>query len=143
MMTMKRFLAVLIIVGGLASIFSAGADAAGKKKLPKHDLPAAVVSAFEKAYPKAVIKGIDKEKENGVTYYELETMDGKIARDFLYATDGTVFEMEETISATEIPELVVKTLRTSYADYKIVKAEKVTKGAEVSYELALKKGKAP
>ena len=41
-------------------------------KLKKKQVPRAVISAFESAYPQATIRGFAREKENGKVYYEVE-----------------------------------------------------------------------
>src|SRR5512140_1895314 len=69
-----------------------------EKKITEKDLPAAVKSAFHKSYPHATIKGLAKETENGKTYYEIESIDGKLHRDLLYTPEGDAYEIEETIS---------------------------------------------
>lgn len=138
---MKRSTAFLIIAVGFTCLCSNDLAASGHKKMTKRDLPASVVSSFEKSYPTAVIKGIGKEKENGATYYEVESMDGKTRRDLLYSPDGTLVEIEETISIAKIPQPVTKTFSEKFVGYSVVKAEKVTKGGEVSYELTIKQGK--
>ena len=41
-------------------------------KLKKKQVPRAVISACESAYPQATIRGFAREKENGKVYYEVE-----------------------------------------------------------------------
>jgi hypothetical protein len=101
-------------------------------------LPEAVLTAFKAAYPNAVIKGASKEVENGVTQYEIESMDGTQARDLLYAADGKVIEFEEAIPAADLPAAVKATLAKDYPGYEVAKAELLTKGAVKQYELTLK-----
>jgi hypothetical protein len=115
--------------------------AAQEKKIAKKDVPSAVISAFEKAYPKAVVKGFAREVEKGKTYYEIESMDGKTGRDILYLADGTVAEVEETVAPPDLPGPVRDAVAAKYPQGKIVKAEKTTRGAEVSYEMRLTSGK--
>ena len=129
-------LLALLILG-----VSTNASAEGKKKFTKKDLPAAVTSAFEKAYPKATIKGVSKEKENNTTYYEIESIDGTTKRDLLYTADGTIAEIEESIEAKDIPEAVAKTLKSDYGKCTIEKLEKVMRGSDTKYEFVVKKGK--
>jgi hypothetical protein len=112
-----------------------------KKKFSKKDVPAAVLSAFEKTYPKAKITGADKENEKGTTYYEIESTDGTMKRDLLYTADGKVYEIEETITAAALPGEIKTALDKEYAKAKIVKAEKVMRGSTVEYELLIKNGK--
>jgi len=120
---------------------SINASAEGKKKFTKKDLPAAVTSAFEKAYPKAAIKGVSKEMENNTTYYEIESIEGATKRDLLYTADGTIAEIEESIEDKDIPETVAKTLKSDYGKYTIEKSEKIMKGSDTRYEFVVKKGK--
>jgi hypothetical protein len=101
-------------------------------------LPEAVLSAFKAAYPNAVIKAASKEVENGVTQYEIESLDGTLARDLLYAPDGKVIEVEEAIAAKDLPAVVVATLAKEYPGYEFVKAETLTKGAVKQFEISIK-----
>jgi hypothetical protein len=114
-----------------------------EKKISKKEVPAAVLSAFEKAYPHANIKGTSTEVEN---YYEIESMDGKQARDILYLPDGTATEIEEAVAVNSLPDLVKSAVEKEFVGAKVAKAEKVTKGEGVSYEihvtLGAKKGSA-
>jgi hypothetical protein len=112
-----------------------------EKKIHKNDLPQAVLSAFEKAYPKATIKGLSTEVEEGKTYFEIESVDGKISRDLLYLADGSVAEIEEGVSTADLPSTVKATLHKEYPKGKVVKAEKTTKGTAVTYEMKVSSGK--
>jgi len=100
-------------------------------------LPEAVLKAFKAAYPQAEIKGASKEIENGVTQFEVESVDGKLNRDLLYAADGKVLEMEETTAPENLPEPVKATLARDFAGAKLLKVEILTKGATKNFELSL------
>lgn len=131
------FSALGLLVAGLIASPQAGAQ---EKKIAKKDVPAAVLSAFAKTYPSAKIKGTSTEVENGKTYYEIESLDGKQARDILYNPDGTVAEIEETISPRALPAPVSTTIALEMPKVVISKAERVQKGAEISYEVHVKLG---
>lgn len=124
----------------LSTMFSLSAFTQ-EKKISKKDLPQAVLSAFEKAYPKAAIKGLSQEVENGKTYYEIESVDGKTTRDLLYLADGSVTEIEEGVSVAELPPPVKATLLKEYPKGRVLKAEKTTKGTTVAYEMKVSSGK--
>jgi len=113
---------------------------AGEKKIAQKDLPAPVLTAFQKAYPKATIKGASTEVEEGKTYYEIESLDGKVKRDLLYLSDGTIAEIEETVAAADLPKAVSAAVTGKYPKGKIEKSEKVTHGAVVAYEVVVKSG---
>jgi hypothetical protein len=100
-------------------------------------LPEAVLAAFKAAYPAAEIKGASKEVENGVTQFEVESVDGKLNRDLIYSVDGKVIELEETTAPENLPEAVQKTLAKDYPGAKVLKAEILTKDGAKSFELSL------
>mgnify|MGYP000408516432 CR=1 FL=1 len=109
--------------------------------MTKEQLPKAVVSAFEKAYPSATLKSASREKNGGKTCYELESMDGAQSRDIIYAADGTVIEIEESVTPASLPASVAQALSTHFPNAPIKKAEKLIRGAVVEYEVVTTVGK--
>ena len=142
-MTRNRFSQFLAFAVTATLIFclTVPANAQGEKKIKAKDLPAAVASAFQKAYPLAKIKGTSTETENGKTMYEVESIDGKINRDLLYAADGTCIEIEETVAVKDLPADVAAGLKKGFPQGKVTKAEKLIKGETVQYEMVIQKGK--
>lgn len=114
---------------------------AQETKITKEELPPAVVSAFEKAYPNAVIKDAGKVTKDKKTYYEIESIEGSTNRDLLYTSNGKVLEIEEAMKSSALPPEVVTSLKKEYPKVIISKAEKVTRDTVVSYELDIKVGK--
>lgn len=112
-----------------------------KKKNAAKNVPQVVLDAFKKAYPNAVIKGSGKENEEGKTFYEIESVDGKVKRDLLYLPDGKVSEIEEQVTANDLPDAVKQSVKKEAPKGKIAKAEKVTKDGKENYELVVKQGK--
>jgi len=100
-------------------------------------LPEAVLNAFKAAYPNAVIKGASKEVENGVTLFEVESMDGTVGRNLIYTAQGKVNEIEEVIAPADLPAAVQQTLAKEFPGYKILTAETLTKGAAKQFELSI------
>lgn len=128
------------------SIFLFGAYSgtnAQDKKISKKDVPQAVLNSFHKAYPKAEIKGMSTETEKGKTYFEIESVDGKVNRDLLFTAAGKIAEIEETIPPSELPKMSMQSIEKKFPGAKIEKAERNTSGTKVTYELAVssKKGK--
>jgi hypothetical protein len=115
---------------------------AGDRKISKKDVPAAVLTAFETTYPKAVIKGLAIEKEDGKTFYEIESVDGKLSRDLLYLADGTVFEIEEGVTGADLPAAVKSAVVKEHPKGKVSKCEKTTHGSDVVYDCQVISGKA-
>jgi hypothetical protein len=100
-------------------------------------LTPAVLAAFKTAYPHAVIKGASQETEKGVTYYEIESVDGKMNRDILYTADGKVAEVEEAVAPGALPVAVTRALAKAYPGFKILKAEDLVKGGQKFFELQI------
>ena len=122
------------------ALISSGLLFAQEKKIDKKDLPKAVLNTFQKSYPDAEIKGTSIEKENGKIYYEIESMEGTQRRDLLYTKAGKLTEIEETLTSTDIPEIVKNSVMSRYPNGEINRAEKVTSGKTISYELVVKNG---
>ena len=81
------------------------------------------------------------EKNGGKTCYELESMDGAQSRDIIYAADGTVIEIEESVTPASLPASVAQALSTHFPNAPIKKAEKLIRGAVVEYEVVTTVGK--
>jgi hypothetical protein len=138
MKTARSFTAWLTAFVALTILFLSSNAGAQDKKITKKDLPPAVLAAFEKAYPKAEIKGVSEEKgENGKMEYEIESIEGKTGRDVAYLADGKVIEIEETCV---LPDAVRKALDQKYPKGKVEKAEKITRGSTVEYEAVVEVG---
>jgi hypothetical protein len=100
-------------------------------------LPAPILAAFEAAYPHATLKSAAAEKENGKVVWEVESTENGLGRDLLYTPDGTVVEIEEEVPSAQLPAPVTAAVKAQYPAARIVKGEKVTRGATVTYELQL------
>jgi hypothetical protein len=114
---------------------------AGEEKITRKNVPPAVLKSFDQAYPHAKVKAYARETENGVTYYELETIEGKTHRDILYTEDGTAVEIEEAVTMSALPEAVAKSFAKESPTSKPSKIEKVTKGTVVTYDFTMGKGR--
>jgi hypothetical protein len=135
---LKMFVAALCLI----LFFGIAVQATAKEeKITKKDVPASVLSAFQKAYPNAKVKGYSTETENGKTTFEVESMQGKMTLDVEYLPDGTATEIEEGVAAKDLPSAVTDAVKAKYAKGKIAKAEKKTVGTVVTYELKVTAGK--
>lgn len=135
-----KFMKTLILFSFVAAAFLFAASTnifAQEKKISEKEVPAAVLNAFHKAYPKAEIKGLSTETEKGTKYFEVESMEGTKHIDLLITSTGKITEVEETIPTDQLPSLVMKTLEAKFKGLKIEKAEKVTNGAVSNYELVI------
>ena len=113
-----------------------------EQAVARKDVPAPVLAAFQKAYPKANIIGFSKEVDERKTVYEVESTEGKTHRDVTYTGDGKMVSLEESMDINEMPAAVKQAVDKKFPGGKITKSEKVTKGAVVAYEFEIEyKGK--
>ncbi len=140
-MNTREFRATMSVCVVLLAFMLAIPAMAGEKKITKKEVPPAVLKAFEKAYPKATVNAYAKETEDGKTYYELETVDGKTKRDLLYTADGKVAEIEESVTMKDLPDEVAKAFTKESPTAQPTKIEKVTRDDKVTYDFAMGKGK--
>ena len=64
-----------------------------------------------------------------------------MSRDVLYNPDGTVAEIEESISATDLPAEAQEAIRKQYPKAVVTMAERTTVGDKVGYEVAARQGR--
>lgn len=132
-----QFLLLAALVCGLAA-----PSLARERQIGREEVPAAVLTAFAGAYPNATVKGYSTEKEKNQVVYEIESVEGMVMRDVTYAADGTVVSIEETLDKSALPREVKSALNKRFPKGKVLKAEKVTRGADVAYEFQVEdKGK--
>jgi len=131
-----RTIVSLICAGALVVPTLRGQD----KPVSQNDIPAPVLAAFHQSYPAARIRGTSTETEKGKTYYEIESINGKQSRDILYIADGTAVEIEEAMPAKSLPAAVRHAVMKEFHHAEVTKAERVTKGAALSYEIHVRRG---
>ncbi len=114
---------------------------AQKKKLPKR-LPIAVITAFQKTFPKAKIYGVDVEQKDTSVYYIIECRDGDVHRDISYTPDGRIFQEGESVPPKSLPERVRSALDNRFKRYTVQSAQKTVRDtAIVGYAVKLTSGK--
>ena len=126
---------------GLIGLLISVSAVSQERKLKKQQVPAAVLAAFQSAYPNATVRGYGKEIENGKVYYEVESIESKTTRDVLYNPDGTVAEIEEGIAVGDLPAEASAALHSKFPKAVITSAEKITRGDVTEYEAHAKLGK--
>ncbi len=109
------------------------------KTAPK--LPAAIDAAFKASYPKAVIRGVSREKYAGKDAYEVESVEDGRTRDLIYLLDGSVAVIEEEIAASDLPAAVAAAIKADYPKASITRYERAVEGGATSYEVQLKGAK--
>jgi hypothetical protein len=133
MWTLTRQCAILACVLSIAGM-EARAD---EKEIPLDKVPAAVMKAVKAKFPRIEIKAASEETEDGKTEYEIESIVDGAATDIVLKPDGTILAIEKEIKEKDLPAPVLKTLKAKYPKAKVKKYEELTKGTEVTYEMAL------
>jgi uncharacterized membrane protein YkoI len=106
-------------------------------KVPLKDLPKAVKDAIKKQFPKAKAVSASKEFEDKKTLYEVTIKNGDQNVQVTATPEGEIVEVEKEIAAKDLPKAVTTALSEKYPSATIKKAEEVTKGKEMSYEVLL------
>ena len=134
--TAASFTLGLTVVATLLTSGSACAD----RKLTRAQVPAPVLAAFEKAYPKATVRGYEMDQEDGTTLYEIASVEGGKTREVSYRPDGSVSEVEEAMAPGALPAGVVQAVGALIPKATIRRAERVTRGDVIQYEVGLLQG---
>jgi uncharacterized membrane protein YkoI len=100
-------------------------------KLGLKDLPPAVRATVEAETKNATLKGLSKEKEDGKTVYELESLVNGRTRDLMIDATGRVYVVEEQLDADKAPAAVKSALE---ARGQIVVLESVMTNGKTHYE---------
>ena len=128
---MKRIAAVLLTTAMTFAV------AAAAKKLELKDLPPAVQKTVTDNLKGADIKNIDKEKENGVEQYEVETMLAGKHRDFEVDTKGKLLVVEEETTIDSVPAAAKAAILKKVGAGTLRTVETVTKtGGDAMFEAA-------
>lgn len=113
---------------------------ASEEDVSKHQVPKAILEAFEKAYPNAQEVEFEKKIVAGKAVYEVEYTENGREYEILYDSDGVILQMEETLDVKALPEPIVQAISKAYPKATIEDAEKVMKpdGTVIIYEVEIK-----
>ena len=123
---MNRILVLCLAVGSVAA----------GKKIELKDLPPAVQKTIRAESKGAEVSNIAKEKEDGVTQYEVETMLHGKHRDLCVDTKGALLVVEEETTFESIPAAAKAAILKKVSDGKLGMVELFKKGGETMYEAA-------
>ena len=132
---------LLTFVGVSLFVLSAHADGT---KIPLDQVPSAVKNAVTKKFPKAKMEEAEKEVKDGKTTYEIGIEEDDHDITVSLKDDGTILEIEKEIAVKDLPAAVTAAVKAKYSAGIVKKAEEVTVGAKVTYEvLVTQEGKKP
>lgn len=105
------------------------------QKIKKENVPAAVMTAFQKAYSTVTKVKWDKEGDKYEASFEMKETDYSVVMD----ASGIIEETEIGIAISELPTSVVDYTKANYAGKKLKEAAKLTdaKGV-ITYEVEIK-----
>ncbi len=122
---------ILLVIAASSKLFCQ------ESKIKEKDLPPAVTKTFHTVYPDAKIIGTAKEIEKGVTYFEIESKDGKVRRDLLFTKEGKVAEIEEVLTAETIPAIVKESIEKKFKKVEYKRGEKNIRDSVTKYEVVI------
>lgn len=114
----------IMLLTALAATIFFGATA---QKIKAEKVPAAVTTAFAKAYPSAKEVGWKKEKSGD---YEVGFEQGKEEMSVVYNSQGKMLEVETEMAVKDLPAAV----QTALKGKKIKEAAKIVKDGKTYYE---------
>jgi len=127
----------LAVFGLAALVVAAWAD---EEKVPLDKVPARVMKAVKDKFPRAEIKQVEKEVEDGKTIYEIGLKDGGQNVDVSLKEDGTIVEIEKEVAPKDLPRTVSEAVKAKYPKGTIKKAEEIIEGDVLKYELVIAEG---
>jgi hypothetical protein len=100
-------------------------------------LPAAVKSAFDKAYPGATISSVTQERDNNRPVFRVGGVQSGKRRIVLYDANAAAIEVAEQVEEKELPQPVAAAMH-SHPRAIYVSGMKVTRGSSVEYRLTVR-----
>ena len=100
-------------------------------------LPAAVKSAFEKAYPGATIASVAQERDNNRPVFRVDGVQSGKRRSVLYDANAAAIEVAEQVEEKDLPQPVAAAMH-SHPRAIYVSGMKVTRGSSVEYRLTVR-----
>lgn len=121
-------------------LIASGQANASEKEVSRHQVPKAVLEAFENAYPDAKEVEFEKGMIEDKAVYEVEYKENGREYEILYDSDGAILQKEETIDVKTLPEKVVQAISQAHPKAIIEEAKKVMKhdGTVTGYEVEIK-----
>ena len=131
----KRFEVGLIAVFGLSAIVTL--SRADEVKIPLDQVPAVVMKAVKDKYPKAEVKGAEKDDSDGKVMYELNLEENGQKIDVSVKPDGTIASAEKVIEIKDLPKKVSDAVKAKYPKATLKSAEEVIADGKTSYEVVI------
>jgi len=106
------------------------------EKIPRSEVPEAVIKKIKKEHSEAKLIEIDKEVHFDEVLYEVKYKINGVKFETLFTPEGETFGEEIEIPLSELPQAIVKTLEKTFKQLKIEKAEKIeAPDGRIEYEI--------
>jgi uncharacterized membrane protein YkoI len=130
-MKTKKIVLASLITALVLPAFSAHAE-----KIPRSEVPEAVIKMIKKEHPKAKVVEIDKEVHFDEVLYEVKYTINGVKFETLFTPEGERFGEEIEIPVSELPKAIVKTIEKTFKQFKIDKVERIEHpDGRVEYEV--------
>ena len=90
------------------------------------DIPKEIMNTLLTKFPKAEIHKWTKEEEKGFTIYDIEFLQDGQKFEADIKADGTIHNWEEEVTVDDLPEALLKSLKSRYPDSDIKEIMKIT-----------------
>jgi hypothetical protein len=134
-------LAASLLLLAAARAADTAEEAGAEKTLKQSEVPAPVLDAVKKKYPKARLTSFGEEQEEGKKIFEVELTSGKDEISIDLSPEGKILAEETRISPATLPAPIKAGLQASrFKGWKISKAEKVIhdeKEETLAYEVVV------
>jgi uncharacterized membrane protein YkoI len=129
----------LSLVFGLGMALACEGARADEEKIPVAKVPKAVIDAVKARYPGSVIKGAEKEEEEGQVTYELKLTHQGNTFEVTAKSDGKIVAVEKEIKVADLPAAVTAGIKAKYPKAKLKSAEEVEEDGKITYEVVVEK----
>jgi hypothetical protein len=109
-------------------------------ELKQSEVPALVMNALLRGFPKAVVLNWSKKTVNAMTTYEAAVTEGSRSRDVVFSEDGRLVAVERAIQVANLPDRIKKAIQVQYPDAALCKAEKIGGNGKTQYMVEILKG---
>ncbi len=97
-------------------------------------LPSAVQKAFQAQYPRATLLTFSKEDDDGFVRWVVESKEGQLHREIVYAETGEIVSMSEHLLPIDLPEAIKETLAENFSGSTLVTTKRLT---QVQYQVSV------
>jgi len=116
----------------LAACFLVGGTAiSNAQDIYANDVPAAVKSSFQKAFPRATDVEWELKGSNYEVEFDMRTTDYKA----LYTPAGKTVFVEKDIPVRQLPAVVSKNVKAKYPQGRIDDADQINTGGKITYKI--------